>query len=143
MHIVGLFSSSYSIFKGVNSWVVSRNFPTYNKRIILKCFIYTLPDILIRILLFPVAWLLLSGYAFSVNALLSLLYFFVYKCLDPEQTWNKIILYSLSIQALIKYLIISFGKQLSMSQCPSVPMSVHMIISMFPHLVSQAERESA
>jgi len=95
--IFGIITSAIAIFHGVNSFIVDENFTSYNWRYIFKSSLYTILDITARLLFYPVAWILLPGYAILFNVVLLLLWSFVYKALLPETEKVDILVYSLGI----------------------------------------------
>ena len=58
MKKIGVFTSFVSTVHGVNADIVNDNFSSLTQRNILKCFLYTLPGLLIRLLLSPLSCLL-------------------------------------------------------------------------------------
>ena len=85
MKILGIVTSFSSIVHGVNSRIVDDNFPQpLAQRDILKCSLYTLPDLLFRLLLFPVCWLLLGGYAIIVSIIITVVWMAVYFCVSKQ-----------------------------------------------------------
>ena len=98
--ILGVITSFVSTVHGVNTNIVDDNFPPpLSQRNILKCCIYTLPDLLMRLLIFPICWLLLSGYAVIVNIILTLIWMVIFLDVNKESSdsWQYRIFQILSI----------------------------------------------
>jgi len=97
--ILGLITSFISIVHGINCKIVDANLPSrYNQRNILKCCIYTLPDILTRILLFSITWVLLGEYSLFVHLALSVAWGIIFKIWDQNILLPQVFISCLKIQ---------------------------------------------
>lgn len=72
VRIFGLITSFLSVLHGINCHIVANSGikTKFSQTNILKCSLYTLPDLLIRLLFFPISWTLIGGYTFLVNLFL-------------------------------------------------------------------------
>lgn len=95
--IFGVITSAFSIFHGVNSFIVNECFSSYNWRYILKSSLYTVFDITARLLFYPVAWILFPGYAILFNVVLFLLWAGLYKAFVQKSEKVEILVHSLGI----------------------------------------------
>ena len=97
--ILGVVTSFISIVHGINCKIVDANLPSrYNQRNILKCCFYTLPDILTRILLFSITWVLLGEYSILVHIALSAAWGIIFKICDQNISLFQVFISCLKIQ---------------------------------------------
>ena len=116
MMILGLVTSFLSLVHGINNLTVGGSKSTVNKTNILKCSLYTLPDILMRLLFFPIAWILLGSYTVLIMIFLILMAFVVGVLVGSSRTAGITLAMWINIspQVLVETSKISiFGKIIS------------------------------
>merc|ERR1719186_687779 len=81
MKALAMLTSLISVVMGINSSIVEDYFQTAGWRSVVRCWLYTLPDLLLRLIIYPITWLLLGTYSIIFHLLQILLSMIVLKCL--------------------------------------------------------------